>query len=104
MTRPDSVGISGSTTRRVLDGMSGLQRHELRRSRETATPSGPTFGFPDAEAAQAMAERVLDEVVSVGAELIVTTSPYDRRNLTAAAGRASIEVRDLLELVVEARS
>ena len=90
--------------RRVLDGMSGLQRHELRRSRETATPSGPTFGFPDAEAAQAMAERVLDEVVSVGAELIVTTSPYDRRNLTAAAGRASIEVRDLLELVVEARS
>ena len=40
----------------------------------------------------------------VGAELVVTTSPYDRRNLAAVAGRASIEVRDLLELVAEARS
>ena len=89
--------------RRVLDGLGRFERRELSRSRAAATPSGPTFGFPDAEATQAMADRVLDEVRSIGAELIVTTSVYDRRNLVAVAGRAAVDVRDLLELVVEAR-
>lgn len=89
--------------RRVLDGIARVERRELRRSRARATPSGPTFGFPDAEAARAMAGRLLDEAVAAGAELIVTTSPYDRRNLAAVASRAGIDVRDLLEIVVEAR-
>lgn len=89
--------------RRVLDGIAGIERRELRRSRERAIPSGPTFGFPDADAARVMAECVLDEAVAAGAELIVTTSAYDRRNLAAVAGRSGIEVRDLLEIAVEAR-
>jgi hypothetical protein len=90
--------------RRVLDGIASIERRELRRSRAAATPSGPTFGFPDADAARAMAGRLLEEAVAAGAELIVTTSPYDRRNLAAVAGRAGIDIRDLLEIVVEARS
>lgn len=88
--------------RQVLDSIAGVERRELRHSRAGATPSGPTFGFPDADAARAMADRLLDEAVAAGAELIVTSSPYDRRNLTVVAGRAGIDVRDLLEIVAAA--
>jgi hypothetical protein len=90
--------------RQVLSGIPGIELRELSRSRAGATPSGPTFGSTDPEAKLAMADRLLNEAIAVGAELVVTTSPYDRRNLIDVAGRANIEVRDLLELVAEARS
>jgi hypothetical protein len=88
--------------RDVLDRVPGIDRRELARARAHATPSGPTYGFPDAAAAHAMAAAALDEAVAVDARLIVTTSAYDRRNLAAVAAPAGIEVRDLLELVATA--
>jgi len=87
--------------RRVLDRLPGLERRELARSRRHATPSGPTFGFPDAEAATAMARLLIEEVREVGARRIVTTSPYALRNLAQVAAADGLEVRDLVGLVEE---
>lgn len=87
--------------RRVLDRLPGLERRELARSRRRATPSGPAFGFPDEEAAAAMARLLIEEVRNVGAHRIVTTSPYDLRNLVKVAETSGLEVRDLVDLVEE---
>lgn len=86
--------------RRILRSLQGLEFREMTRAREAATPSGPTFGYSNAEASAAMAQRALDEVMAVGAQLIITTSAYDRRNFAAVAG-AEIEVVDLVDLVAE---
>jgi hypothetical protein len=50
-----------------------------------------------------MAESLPDGAVAVGGQPIVTSSPYGRRDLSAVATRDAIEVRDLLEIVAEAR-
>jgi hypothetical protein len=87
--------------RRVLDRLPGFERRELAHSRRHATPSGPTFGFPDVEAATAMARLLIEEVREVGAQLIVTTSAYDLRNLAQVAAADGLDVRDLVCLVEE---
>lgn len=87
--------------RRVLDRLPGLERRELARNRALATPSGPTFGFPDAEATTAMARLLIEEAREAGAGRIVTTSPYALRNLAHVASAGGLEVRDLVGLVAE---
>lgn len=87
--------------RRILDRLPGVDRRELPRNRAIATPSGPTFGFPDAEAAAAMARLLIEEVRDIGARRIVTTSPYALHNLAHAASADGLEVRDLVDLALE---
>jgi hypothetical protein len=72
---------------------------EMRRTRERAWPSGPRLGYPDPDAARAMAAARVEEAVATGARILVTASPQARHNLAAVGG---IEVRDVVELVAEA--
>ena len=82
---------------RELIRRTGAQLRELRYHREQALPSGPTFGYPYPEAVEAIARRRLVEVLETGAEAVITTSPYARRNLRLVAPGAELRVLDLVE-------
>jgi Fe-S oxidoreductase len=85
--------------RALLAAVPGLELVEMQYRREEAIPTGPALGYPFPGAIPAMAERRLTEAMETGADVVVVTSPYSKRNLRLAPMGDPPAIRDLLEVL-----
>jgi heterodisulfide reductase subunit D len=94
--------------RELLRGLYGRGFLEMKRSRENSwccgAGSGVKAAFPDF--ALWSATRRLEEAKNLGAEILVSSCPFCKRNLGDASRKegGGIEVRDLSELLAEAEA
>lgn len=84
--------------REILRRVGGVNLLEPMMAGRLAASDGPLAGYPDADAAYAIARERVEELRATGADLIVSASPYSESNLAAAAG-GSIEVVDVAEFL-----
>jgi|GEM_PF-2357281 len=87
--------------RALLARVSGLTLVEPVSSGAAAGSDGPLAGYPDPAVASAIRHARFNELVSTGASLIITSSPYSKANLEAADG--GTPVFDLIEFLQSAR-
>ncbi len=92
--------------RSLLQAIPGAQLKEMVRIRENAWCCGAGGGVKSAFKDMALETAIdrLDEAIDTGANIIVSACPFCRRNLMDAikAKGASIEYKDLVELLAEA--
>ena len=89
--------------RHMLQAVPGVELTEMSWTRDTAHSCGETAGvlrLLDPELSRTLAERLLAEANSTGAQVLATSCPVTKQTLVEANG-ADIEIRDVVELVAE---
>lgn len=92
--------------REVIKAIPGIEFKEMKWNKNRARSCGASGGlfFTNPEIAAKAAEKIIDEAVEIGAEIIVTTSPLCKQSLIKCEeklNKMSMEVYDIVELVAK---
>jgi Fe-S oxidoreductase len=83
--------------RRFLKKISGVDYREFSFHHEQAKPTGGKFGYLHLEESRVLAQERLEEAKQIGADIIITASPFSYANLSSK--RNSVKIMDFSEIV-----
>ena len=86
--------------RSILNALPGVTLVEMMYHKVNAFPGTAFLGLPQAQAAVKISEVRMEEAVKTNAEILVTTSPFSKKDLSAV-NQTSLKIMDLNELVLE---